>query len=375
MVTQAVVVVAVAVAVVEIEMKRKCSQSPFFTIQWHLTDTCDQRCQHCYIYNTLDNSADSPTGRKTEISLKQSIQILDKFQAFCERMNFKPSIVLTGGDPLLFPHFWDLVKILQSRGLKYSILGNPFHLNQNICDRLEDTGCHGYQMSIDGLETTHDKFRKQGSFQSTLKGFELLKKTKIQTVIMSTVSKENANEIPEVAKLACEIGVSTYAFARYCPTVGDFESNMTPLEYRDFLEKLYQLYEHLVQKYQTKLRFKDHLWTLLLHEKGVTNLTLGGNRIMGGCGMGRKHITVLPEGSVYACRRFESSLGSIFDKEFRELFFGKKMREYKSLDIAECKDCELLYHCRGCRAVAFGTSGNFLAKDPQCWKFAEKTFE
>ncbi len=23
----------------------------YFAIQWHITDTCDQRCKHCYIRN------------------------------------------------------------------------------------------------------------------------------------------------------------------------------------------------------------------------------------------------------------------------------------------------------------------------------------
>lgn len=24
---------------------------PYFSIQWHITDTCDQRCKHCYIFS------------------------------------------------------------------------------------------------------------------------------------------------------------------------------------------------------------------------------------------------------------------------------------------------------------------------------------
>ena len=23
---------------------------PYFAFQWHITDTCDQRCKHCYIF-------------------------------------------------------------------------------------------------------------------------------------------------------------------------------------------------------------------------------------------------------------------------------------------------------------------------------------
>lgn len=24
---------------------------PYFAFQWHITDECDQRCQHCYIFS------------------------------------------------------------------------------------------------------------------------------------------------------------------------------------------------------------------------------------------------------------------------------------------------------------------------------------
>ena len=26
---------------------------PYFAFQWHITDTCDQRCKHCYILPSI----------------------------------------------------------------------------------------------------------------------------------------------------------------------------------------------------------------------------------------------------------------------------------------------------------------------------------
>lgn len=36
--------------------------------------------------------------------------------------------------------------------------------------------------------------------------------------------------------------------------------------------------------------------------------------------------------------------------------------------MEKCGNCELLYYCRGCPAVAYGASGNYYGADPQCWK-------
>ena len=37
-------------------------------------------------------------------------------------------------------------------------------------------------------------------------------------------------------------------------------------------------------------------------------------------------------------------------------------------NLVKCSKCELKAWCRGCPAVANGTSGNFYGADPQCWK-------
>lgn len=39
-------------------------------------------------------------------------------------------------------------------------MGNPFHLDDEICRMLKVCGCEKYQMSLDGMEKTHDWFRK-----------------------------------------------------------------------------------------------------------------------------------------------------------------------------------------------------------------------
>ena len=48
-------------------------------------------------------------------------------------------------------------------------MGNPFHLTDETCRRMKDCGCVKYQLSLDGLEKTHDLFRKPGSFAATIK--------------------------------------------------------------------------------------------------------------------------------------------------------------------------------------------------------------
>lgn len=335
-----------------------------FGLQWHVTNACDQRCQHCYIWQKHDKE-----GLQSQLSIDKCKEVIEDFILFCKDMDVSPYFSITGGDPLLYSNIWELLELIQKKGINFTILGNPFHLNDELAKRLKGLGCVSYQMSLDGFEQTHDSMRKPGSFQATLAALPILNKAGIRSMIMSTVSLLNYREISEVAKICVDYDVKNFAFARYCPTTGDVQYNMSPQLYRQFLADMWQIYSDLVDK-GTKFALKDHLWIAFLHEEGLYETAENeANVVIDGCNCGIKHMTLLPNGTVYACRRFDSIVGRIGSQTFREIFMSPEMDLYRQIDRLEgCRDCELLNYCRGCHAVAAGTTGNFFNKDPQCWR-------
>lgn len=136
--------------------------NPYFAFQWHITDNCDQRCRHCYIF-----SEDS-CKKLAEMSYSDMEKVLDNCLDMCGKLSRTPYFYITGGDPILHPDFWRLLELLKKHEITFAILGNPFHLNDEVCRRLYDYGCRKYQLSLDGLRETHDSFRKPGSFDITL---------------------------------------------------------------------------------------------------------------------------------------------------------------------------------------------------------------
>jgi len=336
-----------------------------FGLQWHLTDQCDQRCKHCYIWSKKEKVKLS----KKKLNLEQCVSVVDKFFQFCESFKVDPIFGITGGDPFLFPAIWELLKYLHRKGAPFIILGNPFYITSDICEKLVNFGCRGYQMSLDGLEQTHDTIRKKGSFKDTFRALKILQSFKIRTTIMSTVSRFNFQEIPELIKIVVDYGVDAFDFARYCPVTKEdgIRLNLTPQEYRKFLSDIWKVYTRLAN-YSTKFGLKDHLWTLFLYEERLFRIN-DLDIVFQGCNCAIRHLAVLPDGTVYACRRFKSPVGNILTQSFQEIFLGKKLSQYREIKKLEgCRDCELLNYCRGCHAVSYGTFGSFFAKDPQCWK-------
>ena len=338
----------------------------YFSFQWHITDECDQRCKHCYIFS---GGSGKPLSSMTWEQMNDAFyNCLD----FCEMYDRLPYFYITGGDPILHPDFWRLLKLMRERDIPFTVMGNPFHLDDEVCRKLRSYGCEKYQLSIDGLRETHDWFRKPGSFDCTIEKIGCINRAGIRSVVMTTVSTENMAEVPGIIDAVVKAGVNVFVFSRYVPSGGELDANMSPRDYRALLETCDRKFkEYEAAGCGTYFNKKDHLWTLYEYETGEFKIPGAAKKgmIYGGCNCGNCHITILPTGDIYACRRAaDSRVGNVFEDRLADVWVCE-MEQYREYDKFEkCGKCELLPYCRGCPAVAKGTSGSFYAADPQCWK-------
>lgn len=336
----------------------------YFSFQWHITEACDQRCKHCYIY-ALGSHA-----KFKMMSVDAMTRALDNIETFGRKADRKPYLYITGGDPILHPQFWTLMDTLKERNIPFTILGNPFHLNDEVCKRLKDAGCHQYQLSLDGLEATHDRIRKPGSFRDTLAAIPVIRKAGIAAAVMTTVSCWNYKEVPALVDVVVKHHVDVFAFARYCPDLESRDTCCSPEEYHWMMEECWKKFEQY-KDCDTYFSLKDHLWTLFKYEHGLFDPKKypDDDIVYDGCNCGNGHFTILSDGACYACRRMESKVGNALTDDLYDLFTGPEMDKYRVYENFEkCAKCELLRFCRGCPAVAKGYHGSMYAPDPECWK-------
>jgi len=337
----------------------------YFSFQWHITDDCDQRCKHCYIF--------SEDIQKTleAMDWAQMQEVVANCLDMCEMNGRLPYFYITGGDPILHPDFWQLLELLKQQEIPFTLMGNPFHLDIDVCQRLKSCGCQKYQLSLDGMRETHDWFRKPGSFDCTLEKIAILKQAGIRAVIMTTVSEKNIEEIPDIIDTVVKYEADVFAFARYCPTSGEKDTGMTAMRYRQLLDTCQQKFQaYKASGCQTYFNKKDHLWTLYEYEEGLFKIPKDAtpDMIYGGCNCGNCHLTILPTGDLYACRRLASKVGNVFEERIADVWVSEMevYRDYTKFN--KCAKCELLAWCRGCPAVSYGTTDDFYGNDPQCWK-------
>ena len=340
--------------------------------QWHITDNCDQRCRHCYIF--------AEDGRKKLCSMDraQLAEVVRKCEEFTARLDMKPAFAITGGDPLLSPDFWYLAELLKEKNYSYSMMGNPFHLNEEVCRRLKESGCAAYQMSIDGTQETHDRLRMPGSYRETMRMIPVISGAGIRSLIMMTVSDLNYREFPEVMDSVEKAGADVFSFARYVPTSKEKSVGIEPMKYRELLDLFANKRREAIRKGSfTSFIIKDHLMTLYYYEEGLFHPPAyahrPGDHMPAGCHCGNAMLTILPDGTVMACRRMESSvLGNLFHEDLFDLWTKakEKYRRYEKFEI--CSGCRLSPWCRGCPAIAEMASGSMYAGDPQCWHVVDQ---
>ena len=87
------------------------NEEGLFGVQWHITDNCDQRCRHCYIF------AEDNKKPLVSMDLAQMQEVIQKVEAFLGRMDMRPNWHITGGDPLLCPDFWKLAELMKENKL------------------------------------------------------------------------------------------------------------------------------------------------------------------------------------------------------------------------------------------------------------------
>jgi selenobiotic family peptide radical SAM maturase len=317
-----------------------------FTLQWHLTQACDLSCRHCYDRSSRKN-----------MGLSQAIHVLDELYAFSQAHHVHAQVSFSGGNPMLYPYFYELYRQAIERGFLVAILGNP--MDEHYIERLLAIGWpEFYQVSLEGLGDHNDYIRGKGHYQRVLDFLQLLGKYRIYSMVMLTLTRANRHE---VLLLADELRgkVDNFTFNRLA-MVGE-GAELASLEIEEFPRFLE---EFLAESGTNRsLSLKDNFFNRLLLGRGQP---LTGGCTGFGCGAAFNFVSVLPDGEVHACRKFPSLLGNIFTQSLNDIYAGKQAEKYRAGSTA-CSGCQLRPVCRGCPAVTHGFGLDvFTARDPYC---------
>lgn len=317
-----------------------------FTLQWHLTQSCDLACKHCY-----DRS------HRTDFPFDRAMTLMQELREFCRQRFVHPQVTLTGGNPLLHPRFFDLYQAAAYHGLMIAILGNAS--DRNTLERMVAIQPPVYyQVSLEGLEQHNDEIRGPGNYRRTVAFLKLLTELGIPNLVMLTLTKANLDQVIPLGKELTGI-TGGLAFNRLA-LFGEGAKLAVPSheEYQTFLNN------YVAALADTpSLALKDSLLNCVFEQQGRP---LFGGCAGFGCGAAFNFISILSDGEVHACRKLPSPLGNIMEQPLEAIYSSELAGRYRSGTTA-CSGCDLRSVCGGCMAVtaSFGLDP-FSCKDPYC---------
>jgi len=345
-------------------------------IQWSITVLCDQRCRHCYMHEspTYASELNEPLG------FQDCCAVIDDLTQTARRWGMSPAITFTGGDPLLRNDLFAILEYANKSHIESMIiLGNPYHVDRQTARALKRVGVFGYQISIDGMEEIHDQWRRPGSFAASIRALQILQEEDIAAAVMFTLSRDNADQLVEVLRLAARLGVDFFAFDRLVcsgQASGMADEMLSPNEMRALFDRVHQVEVQLRESgSRLSMAYKTPLWKLYAAEQHALNRSLleeanSKDQILGGCHIGGTRLAVLADGTVYPCRRLPLTIGKVPQESVAHILLNSSvLQSFRDLSSWEkCRQCDLRATCRGCPAVAYGATGSPFGPDPQCWR-------
>jgi MoaA/NifB/PqqE/SkfB family radical SAM enzyme len=152
-------------------------------LELQITDQCNLQCRHCYIGE----------GFHQDLSKNQIQKVFEEFE---EIQGLR--LLLSGGEPLLHSHFWEINDLLRNYAFRTVLLSNGTLVTQEIAKRLH---VHEVQISLDGMEEGHESLRGRGTFKKTLMAIDHLQEANIRVSVATMIHRKNLPEFDQMASL------------------------------------------------------------------------------------------------------------------------------------------------------------------------------
>ncbi len=295
-----------------------------FTVSIEPTTACNLRCPEC---PSGLRAFTRPTGNLKEDFFKSMMDEMGKELMYL--------IFYFQGEPYINPKFLDMVKYANDKGIYTITSTNGHFLNDDNAKKTIESGLARMIISVDGTtQEVYENYRKAGKLENVLAGARNMVKWKKKMnsktphlIFQFLVVKPNEHQIPEIYKLAEEIGVDEVKLKT--AQVYDYENG------NDLIPTIEQYSRYAKMdngKYTVKNELLNHCWKLW-------------------------HSCVITwDGVVVPCcfdKDADHKLGDLKKETFKELWHGEEYDKFRrsllkgrdQIDI--CKNCT-----EGCKVWA-----------------------
>lgn len=349
-------------------------------VVWNITRRCNLRCIHCY----SDSDARDYPG---ELTWEQSRGVVDDLAQFGV-----PGVLLSGGEPLIHPRFFDLAAYARGKGLRVTLSTNGTLIDRDAATRIKDLGFAYVGISLDGIGETHDYFRgREGCFEKTVSAFRHCKAVGQKVGLRLTLSQNTIKDLDRILDFIEAENIDRVCF--YHLVYSGRGSNVVDVTHEDSRRALDKIIDRTAlwaatgkaREVLTVDQPADGAYLYLrLREENPARaeevLELlrwnGGGSHGSGTGIGN----IDTQGNVHPDQFWQSlTLGNVKQRPFSEIWQDKTnetlaaLRNRNGRLEGKCSGCRFLNVCGGgFRVRAVQVHGNLWAPDPACYLTEEE---
>jgi len=257
-------------------------------IQFQYNYACNFRCQHCSVkrFQVKEKKRQFTMADVRSLSRQADEMGLARF-------------VITGGEPLIFKDFDELVAAIDPQKFYINVDTNGWFLDKKRAEHLKKIGVDRVQLSIDSLDAdAHDSFRRaKGAYERTMRAIDATLEAGLDIFIQTVVTKQRlySDEFLKFIKYFNQRGIGV--FVTYAKPVGAWEGNFDVLvdkkdmNYLKELEKKHHVYTHITPAYGLNM----------------------------GCIAVKGMISVTQYGDVQPCPYMHLSIGNVFEEPLKDI--------------------------------------------------------
>jgi radical SAM protein with 4Fe4S-binding SPASM domain len=171
----------------EFKMTKKLS------INWEITRQCNLSCAYCRV------NGGQP--QKNELDTKQVLKVIDELK----KHKFG-HLKFTGGEPLIRKDFWEIVEYARRKGFLVSLISNGLLIDDKVL-ALFKKNIFIVGISLDSIDEKTNKILGRLNYKLVLENIAKLVKEGLHVTILSTITKVNREQIPDLVKTAKKLGV------------------------------------------------------------------------------------------------------------------------------------------------------------------------
>lgn len=323
------------------------------TLSWlTVTHLCNLRCQWCY---------QRELGGRGKIMSKELAKELVDLLA---KMGIE-TVVLIGGEPTLYNHFFTLIKYIKTKGMRVTVVTNALAFaNHKFLDKAVRAGVDSITTSVKGSSRKEyeESTGRPGGYDIVCQAIKNIQKTQTKQMISITISHSIIQNWNGMIRFMKDYGATFFSLSFEKPSIlsrGEFtfDERMMSNKIAPFVQEV--MYPSLVE---TGLDFKMEFVCPQCHfPQEFINKAEAENHVFGGCLLLKSRGLVFdPQGFVLPCNHFVGYPLGQYGVDFRTAGeFSKwqetnKIKEFyettRKAPCEKCAECDRWNKCgAGCR--------------------------